>query len=43
MRNTPNRVGSMGAFRHAEKARLNTRRVCAGAITPSSYSRAAPK
>src|SRR5690606_2334269 len=40
IRNTPKRVGSMGALREADSARPNTSRVCAGSITPSSHSRA---
>ena len=38
--NTPNVVGSIGAFRLAEMARPSTRRVSAGSMTPSSHSRA---
>ncbi len=40
IRKTPNLVSSTGAFRHAESARLTTRRVSSGAMTPSSQSRA---
>ncbi len=40
MRNTPKRVGSIGAFNAADSASPSTSRVCAGSITPSSHSRA---
>ena len=40
MRNTPKRLGSMGAFSAADKARASTSRVCSGSITPSSHKRA---
>ena len=40
MRNTPNRVSSMGAFRAAEMPRPSTMRVSRGSMTPSSHSRA---
>ena len=40
MRNTPNRVASIGALSAAEKASASTRRVSPGAMTPSSHSRA---
>src|SRR5690606_40768737 len=40
MRNTPKRVGSMGALRLADNASASTSRVCAGSMTPSSHSRA---
>jgi enoyl-CoA hydratase/carnithine racemase len=40
MRNTPKRVGSIGALRLADSASPSTSRVCAGSITPSSHSRA---
>ncbi|MNW14868.1 hypothetical protein D3C71_2132170 [compost metagenome] len=40
MRKTPNLVSSMGAFNAADKARPSTRRVSAGAMMPSSQSRA---
>jgi len=38
--NTPNVVGSIGAFRLAEMLRPSTRRVCEGSMTPSSHNRA---
>ncbi len=38
--NTPNFVASTGAFKHALSARLTTRRVSSGAMTPSSQMRA---
>ena len=40
MRNTPNRVGSIGALRLTKKASVSARRVSEGAMTPSSHSRA---
>ena len=40
MRNTPNRVSSMGALRVADSPSASTRRVSAGSITPSSHRRA---
>jgi hypothetical protein len=40
IRNTPNLVSGMGALRQAESARDSTRRVSAGAMMPSSHSRA---
>lgn len=40
IRNTPNRVSGMGAFSVAAKAKASTRRVSAGAMMPSSHSRA---
>jgi len=40
---TPNLVGSIGALRQAEKASESTRRVCVGAMIPSSHSRAVAK
>jgi hypothetical protein len=40
MRNTPNFVSVIGAFRDAERASANTRRVSVGAMMPSSQSRA---
>ncbi len=40
MRNSPNRVSSMGAFALAERQSPSTRRVSTGSITPSSQSRA---
>ena len=43
IRNTPNFVGSIGAFRQAEKARLSARRVSAGVMIPSSHRRAVAK
>ena len=43
IRNTPKRVGSIGALRQAEKASESVRRVSCGAITPSSHSRAVAK
>src|SRR3546814_17975389 len=38
--NTPNRVGSIGAFSAAESDRPSTIRVSAGSMMPSSHSRA---
>src|SRR5690606_25675581 len=38
--NTPNRVGTIGAFSAADIASPNTSRVCTGSITPSSHNRA---
>jgi len=43
MRNTPKRVGSIGAFSEAEMPSPSTMRVSAGSITPSSHSRAEAK
>src|SRR5436853_7800308 len=43
IRNTPNLVLGIGAFRQAEKARPSTRRVSDGAMMPSSHSRAVAK
>ncbi len=40
IRNTPYPVSSTGAFKHADSARPNTRRVCAGSRMPSSQRRA---
>ena len=40
IRNTPNFVGSIGAFSAAERDRPSTRRVSAGSMIPSSHSRA---
>ena len=40
IRNTPNFVGSIGAFSAAERERPSTRRVSAGSMIPSSHSRA---
>ena len=40
IRNTPNRVGSIGAFSAADSARPSTRRVSIGSMTPSSHRRA---
>ena len=40
IRNTPKRVGSIGAFNAADSARPSTRRVSAGSMMPSSHSRA---
>jgi hypothetical protein len=38
--NSPNVVGSIGAFAAADNPSPSTRRVSAGSITPSSHSRA---
>src|SRR6185437_5621533 len=40
IRNTPKRVGSIGALRQADRLNESTRRVSAGAMTPSSHNRA---
>ena len=40
MRNTPNRVSSIGAFIVADRHSPSTIRVSAGSITPSSHRRA---
>jgi hypothetical protein len=40
MRNTPNRVGSIGALSAAESPSASTVRVSAGSMIPSSHSRA---
>jgi hypothetical protein len=40
IRNTPNRVSSIGALSAAESARPSTRRVSCGVMMPSSHSRA---
>src|SRR4051812_6302296 len=40
IRNTPNRVRSIGALSAADKPRPSTMRVSAGSITPSSHKRA---
>src|SRR5690606_37944670 len=40
MRNTPKRVGSMGALSVADRSRASTSRVWAGSMTPSSHRRA---
>ena len=40
IRNTPKRVSGIGAFSAADMPKASTVRVSAGAITPSSHSRA---
>jgi len=40
MRNTPNLVAGIGAFKVVARERPSTRRVSAGSMTPSSQSRA---
>ena len=40
IRNTPNFMGGIGAFRLADRASARTVRVSAGSMTPSSQSRA---
>ena len=40
IRNTPKRVGSIGAFSAAEIDSANTSRVSAGSMIPSSHKRA---